>query len=144
MEERDRIVCRFKEGRALKGFLRSFDPLKNDVIVTDVADGKDNCLRLDDLKAIFFVRTFDGDRGYQEKKIYGACPAKGHRVFIRFRDGESLVGFLEGEVPWKRGFFLSRREMDLQGFFLLPVDEDANNIKVFVVAASVDDLTIVP
>jgi len=47
-------------------------------------------------------------------------------------------------VPWERGFFLSKKDSDLKGFFLLPVDEDTNNIKVFVVASSVDDVTVVP
>jgi hypothetical protein len=64
-------------------------------------------------------------------------------VFVKFRDGESLLGFLEGDFPWEKGFFLSRQDKGLKGFFLLPVDEDANNIKVFVVSSSVVDVTVV-
>jgi len=54
------------------------------------------------------------------------------------------VGFLEGDVPWEKGFFLSKRGSNRKGFFLLPVDEDTNNIKVFVVSSSVDAVTVVP
>jgi len=142
--EKERVVCRFSSGRMLKGYLREFSPGMPEVTVEDSADGSVVSVSIDDLKAIFFVRTFQGDQEYREKKTYGISRSRGNRVFIKFKDGESLVGFLEGEVPWKRGFFLSRKEMNMQGFFLLPVDEDANNIKVFVVASAVSDVTVVP
>jgi len=93
---------------------------------------------------VFFVKSFEGDQGYKERKSYGVAKIKGQRVFVKFRDGEGLVGFLEGDVPWQRGFFLSKQDSDLKGFFLLPVDEDTNNIKVFVVSSSVDAVTVVP
>jgi hypothetical protein len=96
------------------------------------------------MKAIFFVRSFEGDRQHREKKTFGVTKARGNRVYIKFRDGESLVGFLEGDVPWEKGFFLSKAVGDGKGFFLLPVDEDANNRKVFVIASSIADVTVVP
>ena len=144
MNDGERVVCRFSDGHILKGYLQDFNPEMPEMMVRDETEGKTSSIRMDDLKAVFFVKTFDGDHGHQEKKTYGRTRTKGNRVFIKFKDGESLVGFLDGEVPWKRGFFLSRKEMSLRGFFLLPVDEEANNLKVFVVASAVNDLTIVP
>ncbi|MBA4372963.1 MAG: hypothetical protein C0402_08870 [Thermodesulfovibrio sp.] len=140
----EKVVCRFTDGRILKGYLLDFNPEMPEVTVREEPDGDSFAVSMDDLKAVFFVRTFEGVDGYREKKTYGTTPVKGNRVFIKFNDGESLIGFLEGEFPWKRGFFLSRKEMSQQGFFLLPVDEEANNVKVFVVAAAVNDVTVVP
>lgn len=142
--EGEKVVCRYADGRLLKGYVQDFDPVVPVMTVRDGTDGNGLAVRVDDLKAVFFVRTFEGDQSYRERKIYGATRAKGNRVFIKFKDGESLIGFLEGDVPWKRGFFLSRKEMAQQGFFILPVDEGANNVKVFVVAAAVNDVTVVP
>jgi hypothetical protein len=66
----------------------------------------------------------------------------GHKVYVKFTDQESLVGFVEGEIPWDKGFFVSREGSKAQGFFLIPVDRDSNNVKVFVVGTSVKDVTI--
>jgi hypothetical protein len=123
--------------------MKDFSPDGNEVTMKE--EGTDNLhlVKIEDVKAVFFVKSFEGDHEYKEKKFYSSKKNKGQRVFVKFRDGEALVGFLEGEVPWKRGFFLSRQESGLKGFFLLPADEDTNNIKVFVVSSSVDDVTVV-
>lgn len=144
MKEKEKVVLRCVDGTAVKGYLKEFSPHGDETIISDEATSETRTVKVGELKAIFFVRSFEGDRGYREKKAYGTTRAKGNRVFIKFKDGESLVGFLEGEVPWEKGFFLSRHEDDRKGFFLLPVDEDVNNLKVFVVASSVADVTIVP
>lgn len=144
IQDGEKVVCRFADGRVLKGYLQDFNPEMPEMTIRDGADGGALAVRVDDLKAVFFVRTFEGDNSYREKKTYGTNRPKGNRVFIKFKDGESLIGFLEGEVPWKRGFFLSNKEMPRQGFFLLPVDGGANNVKVFVVASAVNDVTVMP
>ena len=97
------------------------------------------------LKAIFFVRTFEGNRQYSEKKSYGIRKPRGRRTFIKFIDGEDMVGFLEGDLPWEKGFFLNRNTINnLRGFFLLPADEGSNNMRVFIFAHAVRDVTVVP
>jgi hypothetical protein len=55
-----------------------------------------------------------------------------------------MVGYLQGKVPWDKGFFLSKPDKVKKGFFLVPVDEDSNNIKVFVVYSAVKDITAIP
>jgi hypothetical protein len=96
-------------------------------------------VKISDLKAIFFVRTFEGDKTYSDKKSFIRATAKGKKVFVRFYDGESMMGHIEGQVPWEKGFFLEAKK---GGFFLIPVDEQSNNIRVFVVANSVQDVTV--
>lgn len=144
MDTREKSVVRFANGRLLKGFLKEFSPQAAEVVLEEVGTGACHTIRVDDLKAVFFVKSFEGDHDYRDKKVYGASRARGQRAFVKFRDGESLVGFLDGSVPWARGFFLSRRESDARGFFLFPADTQVNNTKVFVVAAAVSDVTVVP
>ncbi len=144
MNKRERVVLRLSDGRVLKGYLNGFSPTSDEVMLADAVTSETHRVNVAEMKAIFFVRSFEGDREHREKKTYGLTRPRGNRVYIKFKDGESLVGFLEGDVPWKKGFFLSRSVSDGKGFFLLPVDEDANNRKVFVIAASVSDVTVVP
>lgn len=140
----ERSVVRFNDGSILKGYLRVFSPDIDEVVLREVKTDVVRTLRVADMKAVFFVKSFEGDFDYREKKSYGIRKPTGNRVFVKFKDGERLVGFLDGKVPWEKGFFLSRKENDGKGFFLLPVDEDTNNIKVFVISSSVDDVTVVP
>lgn len=140
----ERSVVRFNDGSILKGYLRVFSPDIDEVVLREVKTDEVRTLRVADMKAVFFVKSFEGDFDYREKKSYGIRKPTGNRVFVKFKDGERLVGFLDGKVPWEKGFFLSRKENDGKGFFLLPVDEDTNNIKVFVISSSVDDVTVVP
>ena len=143
--QRDKSVMRFRDGKMLKGYVADFSPTRDDVVLEEAGTGRMHKIRLDEMKAVFFVKTFEGDIEYKEKKTYGIRRPVGNRAFVRFKDGECLVGFLEGKVPWEKGFFLSNREDGgMKGFFLLPADEDANNIKVFVVSSAVDDVTVVP
>ena len=143
MGDSEKVVVRLNAGGLLKGYLKDFSPTEPELSLEDARSSKTLPVRLNDVKAVFFVRSFEGDNEYRERKSYGVSPAKGQRIFVKFADGESLVGFLEGEVPWEKGFFLSKQR-DQKGFYLLPADEDANNLKVFVVASSVVDVTVVP
>ena len=144
MGDHEMSVVRFNNGSMLKGYLKGFTSYAEEVVLEEAETGEVHTLRTGDIKAVFFVKSFVGDYDYREKKSYGIRKPTGNRVFVKFKDGERLVGFLDGKVPWEKGFFLSRKENDGKGFFLLPVDEDTNNIKVFVISSSVDDVTVVP
>jgi len=144
MSDREKMVMRLNDGSLLKGYLKDFAPTQADVIVEEAEGAKTRPVRIEEVKAVFFVRSFEGDNTYREKKAYGISKPKGQKVLIKFRDNEFLVGFLDGDVPWDKGFFLSRQDRGVKGFYILPVDEDANNIRVFVVTSSVIDVTVVP
>lgn len=140
----DKVVARFNDGRVVKGYLKDFSINKDSIIVEEVEKKEKYIIPVEELKALFFVKTFEGDSAYREKKAYGIRKSTGRKVFVRFNDGESLVGFIEGELPWKKGFFLSKSQTENKGFFLIPVDEEGNNIKIFVVGSSIKDITSIP
>ena len=132
------------DGTVAKGYLSNFSE-KSSVIVVQKPDQKETLeISIETLKALFFVKSFEGKRTYNEKKKYGISGKRGDRVFVKFRDKESIMGFLSGDVPWdrKKGYYLSKIDTDQKGFYIIPVDMDSNNIKVFVFLSAIEDVTI--
>lgn len=138
--DKEKVVLHFTDGKTLRGYLKSINP-GSEIISIETKEGEKK-VNLSDLKAIYFVKTFKGARTYQEKKLYGLTRAKGKRILVKFKDGEFLTGFLEGSIPWKKGFFLDHPDPSLKGFFILPTDEGSNNIKIFVINSSVEEVIV--
>ncbi|MEW6570026.1 MAG: hypothetical protein AB1390_02450 [Nitrospirota bacterium] len=139
-----KVVVRFNDGKTLKGYLKDFSVSSSIVKLREAKNKKEHTIPAEKLKALFFVKTFEGDREYRDRKAYGIGKSIGRKVFVRFKDGESMVGFVEGEFPWKKGFFLSKADTGDKGFFLIPVDSGGNNTKVFVMGSAVQDVTVMP
>ncbi len=144
MQTDDKVVLRFLNGGLMKGHLKEFSQDAQEIVFEALVKDGVKKIPANDLKAIFFVKTFEGDREYREKKKYGIRKKEGRKIFVKFKDGESMVGYLQGEMPWDKGFFLSKPDNKRTGFFLVPVDEDSNNLKIFVVRSSVKDITALP
>ncbi|MBI5632001.1 MAG: hypothetical protein HZA15_00745 [Nitrospirae bacterium] len=145
MTEDNKVVIKFLDGTIIKGHIKDFSEKSDEFGLQEPETDAVRVVRSDSLKALFFVRSFEGNRQYNEKKTYGIRKPHGHRAFVKFNDGEDLVGFMEGDLPWEKGFFLTHHTVNnLKGFFLLPADEGSNNIRVFIFAHAVKDVTVVP
>jgi hypothetical protein len=142
MGDIEKVVARFKNGQILKGHVREFEIGTETVTVEDPETRTEHKISIDELKAIFFVKTFEGRGEYVEKKAFGIRKNTGRKVFVKFKDNETLVGYIDGDIPWAKGFTLAKEGNKAKGFFLVPVDSDSNNIKVFVVGTSIQDVTI--
>lgn len=120
-----KIVVRFADGRILKGYSQDFFPNKPLFhLVRNLARGSANRkeIRVSDLKAIFFVKTFAGNPDYKERKSFvEGDVVQGRKVEVAFVDGEILQGSVLGYNPKD------------SGFFLFPSDPKSNNHRVFVV-----------
>jgi hypothetical protein len=138
----EKIVARFRDGRLLKGFVRNFSMESETVILNDHKTNEEIRIPVEELKALFFVKDFEGSSAYVERKVFGIWKNLGRKVFIKFIDKESLVGFIEGEIPWDKGFSLAKLGQRAKGFFLTPVDRDSNNARVFVVGSAIENVTI--
>jgi hypothetical protein len=126
----NKIVARFVDGRVLKGTTADFLPTRPAFhLVPSPQRGTAIAVvevKVADLKALFFVRDFDGDAAYTEQKDFApGTPPHGRRLQVTFKDGETLVGTTTGYQP------------DRTGFFLLPADSQSNNERCFIVAAAV-------
>ncbi|MEK6581595.1 MAG: hypothetical protein AABY50_02665 [Nitrospirota bacterium] len=144
MSTGDKVVIRFNHGKLLKGYLKKFSQDSRTILFEEAGVDSIQEISVQELKAILFVRTFEGDKKYREKKKYEHRQRKGRKMFVKFKDGESMIGYLEGDMPWEKGFFISKPDEKKAGFFLMPADEGSNNIKVFVIGASVKDITAIP
>ncbi len=140
MSNRHKVVVRLLNGTLLRGYIRDFSIGDDSVYLEDESANSEK-IRLKVVKAIFFVRKFEGNKSHRERKSFtGAKPSR-QKVFVKFKDGESVTGFIDGDTPWKTGFFLE--SVKANGFFLIPTDSDSNNIKIFVITSSVKDVAMI-
>ena len=138
-----KAVLHYLDGTIRKGFVPDdFDGKKEHVEFQEL-DRKDvELIELSRLKAIFFVKGFQGRPAYREQKRYGISKRLGKRVYIKFKDGEVMLGYLTSDLPWDKGFFITGNKNRGAGFFIKPVDSNSNNLEIFVVTTALKDLTI--
>ena len=125
-----RLVVRYADGRLLKGYSQDFHPGKGHFQLTaspTLSDGPRIVVPIGDLKAVFFVRDFDGNASYTEDK---GAERRGHgrHVSVTFLDDEVMEGTTLNYQPGGVGFFLA------------PFDRQSNNLRTFVVARAVRHL----
>jgi hypothetical protein len=121
------VVAHYLDGRLVKGSSLDVDPGRPSCHVR-TADRNTIEVKLAELKALYFVRSLDGDPARPRgSTVDPADPrARGaHRVELQFADGERLVG-LTGRFPPVRPFF-----------FVLPADGGGNNVRILVNRAAV-------
>ena len=131
------VIIRFLDGRIIRGYIDKFSQQNSHISIVDEKSNKQS-IQLNQLKAVFYVKTFKGNKHYSAKKIFTETHQKSKKLLVRFKDGESLTGYLDGDVPWQRSFFLEPKK---GGFFLIPSDDKTNNKKVFVISEAVTNVT---
>ena len=125
--ETNKVVLRYLDGRVLKGITQNFFPNKDRFHLFPAEKNSPAPLEvlIRDLKAVFIVRDFTGDPGFTERKNFNAGEKTfGKKIEVCFLDGEVMVGST-------MGYDLKR-----QGFFVFPADPKSNNIKAYVISAS--------
>jgi len=124
------VVVHAVGGELQKGTTSDFFPNKDQFHLTEKDSEQVREVRVRGLKAIFFVKTFEGDPSYRERQDVERV-GFGKKIRVRFSDGETQVGYTQGFSPARPGFF----------FF--PADPDGNNERVFVVNAATEDVRFV-
>ena len=126
------VVAHYLDGTLLKGVCLNVDPKRPMCHVETNERGMVE-VRFADLKALFFVRSFDGDPGRRDEnsldpgdpRLIGA-----RAVELTFRDGERLVAITPHLPPKSL-------------FFALPVDTKSNNDRVLVNQAACTSITAI-
>ncbi len=86
-----------------------------------------------DAKAVFFVKTFDGDLRHRALHFHEHAPiVPGLWVRVYFYDNEMI----EGIISNTKDFVLET------GFFLMPTDPNGNNRLVYVLKAGLKDFHV--
>ena len=121
------VVVRFMDGRILKGTTRDFAPNKPNFHLFPWGEEGDKALDIivGALKAIFFVKNYEGDKGHVLDNSFASAKGQGRKIIVTFKDGEVVAGFTMGYNPKN------------QGFFLIPADPDCNNSRAYVVNLAV-------
>ena len=140
LRENQKVILRFIDGKMLKGYIRDLK-IAEEYLYLEDESAHQLKVRLKELKAIFYVKKFEGERGHQEKKLFSGTRPGSRRVFVKFKDGETIMGNMEGEIPWQKGFFLE--SMKEKAFTIIPVDENSNNTKILVVTTAVQDVAMI-
>ena len=134
--ERNQVVAHFKSGTLLKGYTLDFVPEKETFHLTsESATGKRTIyeIRMSALKALFFVKTLEGDKNYKEKKRFEEADTSGQRglkIKVVFSDGETIRGISLGYSKQKKGFFIT------------PVDLQGNNIRIYILMNAVKEIKV--
>ena len=125
-----RAAARFLDGRVLKGIVLDFAPWRETFHLAPREGPADEPIEVEvaQLKAIFFVKSWDGNPDRADEKSFERAAGQGQRVIVTFLDDEILPGFTVGYDAHK------------PGFFVVPADRGSNNARVFVVAAAVKSL----
>lgn len=119
----NKVVAHFRDGRVVKGATMNFSTTRDRFHLT-TPEGKTAEVMLGALKAVYFVKSFAGNRAYRERKGFAAGRVMGRRIRCEFADGEVVTGTTQAYDATR------------VGFFVVPADPDANNVRVFVLNAA--------
>lgn len=121
------VVARFLDGRMLKGTTHDFTPHKAifHLAIWGEPNAKGIAVPLGALKALFFVKSFEGDAKRVDDHDLSNAKGDGRRIMVTFTDGETLCGFTTAHAKEK------------PGFFVVPADLKSNNARVFVMSSAV-------
>jgi hypothetical protein len=127
--ETNKVVARFKDGSLMKGKTNDFFPNKTSFHL-ETLSGETEIIEVEQLKAFFLVKDFDGKKDYNEEyedEVSGA----GRMIRVKFSDGEVITGYTLGYSP------------ERQGFYMTPADVNSNNVRIFVVTSASDIIEFV-
>lgn len=126
----NQIIVRFGDGKILKGTTADLFPNKAVFHLKDNDSGALQEIGIYNLKAVYFVKSFEGNPDYHEKTDIERV-GLGKKIKVHFKDGETLVGYTQGYSP--------NRDI----FIVFPCDPDCNNEKVFVVTKAADMVSFI-
>ncbi len=133
-----RVIVRYSDGATLRGYFSVEDvslPGNDSAETLSVrsVEGEIENIKVSRLKAIFFVKSFEGKQDYSEFKVFTHQPSgKGVWVRIHFHDGEIMEGIAPNSLSTFAG----------QVFSLTPPDPRSNNETVLVSKKSMKEMQI--
>jgi len=144
--EKHRVVVNLRDGTVVKGFLETAVPTDLASLLQNPTRGFPTSLTLQTdngsgvqeidvtkAKAIFFVKSFEGDKEKHPLRFYANGPAvHGIWVEVRFKDGEVVEGIIHNSI----------HHLVENGFLLSPSDPDSNNEVIYVLKSSISNYRV--
>lgn len=146
-EKKHKIVIAQRDGTVTRGYFLSeistgLDSLSNDpqsrfreAFASRYISGDGGPLDIDwsQVKAVFFVSTYEGDRGHEPVRFYGNGPQiECIWVEVVFHDGEVIEGCIRNSL----------RHLVDDGFFLHPSTPGGNNLLIYVNKAALQSYRV--
>lgn len=125
-------MVHLKNGEITKGYSADFSPEVSSFHLIAMNDPlcKEE-VRLESLKAVFFVKDFEGDFLHIDSHDFAETSASGKHIVVSFFDGELLFGISES-VDRKKN-----------GFYILPIDKESNIVRAFVINSFIESVNFV-
>jgi len=123
----NKIVVRFKDKTLLKGSVDFFSPFHK-FFQMELPDGDVVTVDIDRIKAMFFVKSFEGDKKYTytyKDELFWV----GDKIMVKFDDGEKLIGYTQ------------QLDCSPRGFFITPADLNGNNKYVFASKSAIQRMS---
>jgi hypothetical protein len=141
-----KVVAHLTDGRLIKGhsdvvpatdleFLLKRDAVSmpSEVKIRIIDTGKSMKIPMSSLKALYFVKSFEGKGTYKEIKFFEGHPAiEGLWVRLKFQDGEWTEGVVRN----------SRHFMTEPGFLVKPPDPQSNNEILYIIKAFLTEFQV--
>jgi hypothetical protein len=121
------VVLHFVGGILKKGTTDDFFPNKDSFHFRQNEGDEVQVVKRDELKAVFFVKTFEGNPGYEERDDLDRA-GFGRKIKVKYKDGETQIGYTQGY------------QENRPGFFVFPCDPDSNNDRIFVISSQTDSV----
>jgi hypothetical protein len=132
--DKRKVIVRKLSGEIVKGYMESNPDLThgNSIVLTSLTDDLIHVPK-QEMKALFFVRKFTGNKEYSEVKFFESQPRiDGLWVRLKFHDNETIEGIVSNTI----------RFLVDDGFFLKPPDPNSNNRLMFVLKVALRDFTV--
>lgn len=130
----NKVVVHTSSGEVIKGYTGDFSRDKPSFLLsTDDGSVRINQnIDLSGLKAIFFVKSFEGNFLHKKKLYFENDTSYGRKVTLIFKDGEEFFGRVET---------MHSDEKD-SGFFIFPLDPDSNIIRAFIMNSAIISMKV--
>ena len=120
------VVARHRDGRKVKGQTTDFHPAREYFRVRTTEDNPPLEVSTDGLKALFCVRSLDGNPDRSDHRTFPRMGGQVRRkVWIEFKDGERMAA-------WPVSIPLGK-----EGFWVVPTDPTSNVERAYVFRESV-------
>jgi len=134
-----KTVVKFNDGKIIKGYTTDFNPNRELFHVRPIDEGQEGEqgeqveVNLNDIKAVFFVKDFQGNKEYQKVRTfngYSSGSPSQRKIVVIFKDGENFYGTTHSYAP------------DRTGFFVYPIDQNDNNDRLFVPRSALEKVHV--
>jgi hypothetical protein len=127
------VVVRTLDQETVRGYVSPHSYLKAEGVELLSTAGQVVFLPYKEVKAVYFVRDFDGDREHAERKVFTSRPKLGGLwLRMKFKDNEVLDGILPNDLL----------QLTDKGFTITPPDPFANNQRIFVPKTALQELVV--